>query len=58
MEELVGGSDYPEDRKLEINSAWINDFVLKSMEINTATLNQQDFLYAILVGYMERDFDD
>jgi len=34
-----------------------NDFMLKSMEINSATIDLKDFTYAILSGYMERLFD-
>jgi hypothetical protein len=34
----------------------INDFILKSMELNTATVNLKEFEYAILNGYSERIF--
>jgi hypothetical protein len=34
-----------------------NDFILKSMEINSATVDLKEFTYAILSGYMERLFD-
>lgn len=31
-----------------------NDFVIKTMEINTASLDIKDFTYGILMGMMER----
>jgi hypothetical protein len=34
-----------------------NDFLLRSMEINSATINIKDFTYAVLSGFMERLFD-
>lgn len=33
----------------------INDFVLKSMEFNTATLDYKDFMYGCLMGMLERN---
>ena len=35
----------------------INDFMLKAMEVNTATVNLKEFTYAILNGLSERMFD-
>lgn len=35
----------------------VNDFFLKLMEPNTATLNLKEFTYGLLCGYMERMFD-
>jgi len=32
----------------------VNDFVLKAMEFNTASLNIKDFTYAVLMGLIER----
>jgi hypothetical protein len=32
-----------------------NDFVLKSMEFNTATLDFKDFMYGCLMGMLERN---
>lgn len=34
-----------------------NDFILKAMEINSATVDLKDFTYAVLTGFMERLFD-
>ena len=41
----------------------VNDFVLKTMEMNSATLDFKDFYHGILMGLMERhipidDVDD
>ena len=36
----------------------VNDFVLKSMEFNTATLDIKDFTYSILMGLIERNMPD
>jgi hypothetical protein len=33
----------------------INDFVLKSMEFNTSTLDFKDFMYGCLLGILERN---
>lgn len=33
-----------------------NDFILKTMEINSATIDLREFTYGILSGYMERLF--
>ena len=46
-----------EHPNIEINEAMINDFVLKFMELNTATLDLKDFTFAILTGYVESLFD-
>jgi hypothetical protein len=35
----------------------VNDFVLKSMELQTATLDIKDFTYAILMGFLERNLN-
>jgi hypothetical protein len=35
----------------------VNDFFLKSMEINSATIDLKEFTYSILTGYMERLFN-
>lgn len=35
----------------------VNAFVLKVMEVNTATVNLKEFTYGILCGYMERLFE-
>jgi hypothetical protein len=34
-----------------------NDFLLRAMEINSATINLKDFTYSVLSGFMERLFD-
>lgn len=34
----------------------VNDFFIKIMEPNSATINLKEFTYAILCGYMERIF--
>jgi hypothetical protein len=36
----------------------VNDFVLKSMNIETATVNLKEMTYAFLSGYMERVWND
>lgn len=36
----------------------VNDFVLKGMEFNTATLDIKDFTYGVLMGLLERHFTD
>jgi hypothetical protein len=33
----------------------VNDFVLKSMEFNTAALDIKDFTYGLLMGLIERN---
>ena len=33
-----------------------NDFLLKTMEINSATIDLKEFTYGILSGFMERLF--
>lgn len=43
--------DYP------LKTAMINDFVLKSMEHNSASLDKADFTFAVLVGMYERVID-
>jgi hypothetical protein len=35
----------------------VNAFVLKVMEVNTATVDLKEFTYGILCGYMERIFE-
>jgi hypothetical protein len=42
---------------MKMANTMINDFVLKTMEENSATININDFVYAILVGFMERNFN-
>ena len=37
-----------------ITTTMVNDFVLKSMELNTSELDRRDFVYSILMGLMER----
>lgn len=37
-----------------VRTTMTNDFVIKTMEINTATLDIKDFTYGILMGMMER----
>jgi hypothetical protein len=34
----------------------VNDFILKTMEINSATIDLKEFTYGLLTGYMERLF--
>ncbi len=34
----------------------VNDFVLKSMDEKSATININNFVYVLLCGYMERNF--
>jgi len=34
----------------------VNDFFLKTMELNSATINKKEFAYAIMHGYAERMF--
>lgn len=36
----------------------VNDFVLKAMEFNTATLDLKDFMYGCLMGMLERQVPD
>jgi len=36
----------------------VNDFVLKSMNVETATINLKEMTYGILNGYMERVWKD
>lgn len=36
----------------------VNDFVLKSMNVETATINLKEMTYGILNGYMERVWND
>lgn len=35
----------------------VNDFVLKCMEVETATVNLKEMTYGILSGYMERTYN-
>jgi len=35
-----------------------NDFVLKAMEFNTASLDIKDFTYGVLMGLLERHLPD
>lgn len=42
------------DLNLKPTTTMVNDFVLKSMEFNTAALDLKDFMYGILMGLMER----
>lgn len=35
-----------------------NDFVLKSMNIETATINLKEMTYGMLCGYMERSWSE
>jgi len=49
--------------KFIVTTTMVNDFVLKTMEMNSATLDFKDFYYGILMGLMERhipidDVDD
>jgi len=37
-----------------VRTTMTNDFVIKTMEINTAKLDIKDFTYGILMGMMER----
>ena len=37
-----------------IRTTMVNDFVIKAMETNTASLDIKDFTYGILMGLMER----
>ena len=41
-----------------ITSTMVNDFVLKTMEFNTATLDKHDWEYGVLVGMFERSVTD
>lgn len=34
----------------------INDFCLKIMDLPSATINQRDFIYGLLMGFSERIF--
>ena len=34
----------------------VNDFILKTMEINSATIDLKELTYGLLTGYMERLF--
>jgi hypothetical protein len=36
----------------------VNDFVLKAMEFNTASLDIKDFTYGVLMGLLERHLPD
>lgn len=42
---------------IRVTPSMVNDFILKTMEITTATVNIKEFTYGILNGYMERLFD-
>ena len=37
-----------------VTNTMVNDFVIKTMETNTAMLDIKDFTYGILMGMMER----
>lgn len=37
-----------------VTTTMVNDFVIKTMETNTASLDIKDFTYGILMGMMER----
>ncbi len=37
-----------------VTTTMVNDFVIKTMEINTAQLDIKDFTYGLLMGMMER----
>ena len=39
-----------------VTTSMTNDFILKTMEINSATIDLKEFTYGILAGYMERLF--
>ena len=41
-----------------MKNSMVNDFILKTMEENSATININDFVYGILVGFMERNFNN
>lgn len=43
------------DLMVKPTTTMINDFVLKSMEFNTATLDYKDFMYGCLMGMLERN---
>ena len=42
---------------IPVTTSMVNDFFLKSMEINSATIDLKEFTYSILTGYMERLFN-
>jgi len=42
------------DVKVKPTTTMINDFVLKAMEFNTASLDIKDFTYGVLMGLIER----
>jgi hypothetical protein len=42
--------------KIPVTYTITNDFILKSMNVNYATVNINSFNYAILCAYMERNF--
>lgn len=46
--------EFKDKSKGRVGSSWVNDFCLKTLEIETATLNRKDFAYGILMGEMER----
>lgn len=46
------------DVKVKPTTTMVNDFVLKGMEFNTATLDIKDFTYGVLMGLLERHFTD
>jgi hypothetical protein len=51
-------ADFKEDKStIKATPSMVNAFVLKVMEINTATVNLKEFTYGILCGYMERIFE-
>jgi len=39
-----------------VTTSMTNDFLLKTMEINSATIDLKEFTYGILSGFMERLF--
>jgi len=46
------------DVKVKPTTTMVNDFVLKAMELNTASLDIKDFTYGVLMGLLERHLPD
>lgn len=46
------------DVKVKPSTTMTNDFVLKAMEFNTASLDIKDFTYGVLMGLLERHLPD
>jgi len=42
------------DVKVKPTTTMVNDFVLKAMEFNTASLDIKDFTYGVIMGLIER----